>query len=272
MSKKNRSKNGSVGATEAPSRDNSPHVAQRDKLKDSIEIRNFPWTDKQKLLIDLILDKDNSIIFVSGPAGTAKTLVGVYCGLLLLNQKRVSDILYIRSVIESASKSIGALPGEISDKFCPFLMPMEDKLEELIKKCDADRLIKESRISAMPINFLRGASFNAKFILADEVQNMDYKEITTLVTRMGKFSKLVICGDYRQSDINGKSGFKKMFDLFNDEISKQNGIHCFEFTIEDVMRSGVVKYILEKLEQHQKDNTPLHSSGHNKNESMFPEK
>ena len=88
---------------------------------------------------------------------------------------------------------------------------------------------------------------------------MDEKELKTLITRIGQYSKLIVCGDSRQSDINGKSGFKKMFNIFNDEESKQNGIFCFEFTTDDVMRSGVTKFILEKLDRIQAQN-----------ESMFP--
>lgn len=68
------------------------------------------------------------------------------------------------------------------------------------------------------------------------------------MTRIGKFSKLIICGDSKQSDINGKSGLRKMFDLFNDEESKQNGVHCFTLGKEDIVRSEIVKYIVEKLE------------------------
>ena len=65
---------------------------------------------------------------------------------------------------------------------------------------------------------------------------------------MGKFSKLVVAGDPGQSDLNGRSGFMKMFDLFNDESSRKEGIHCVSLTKEDVVRSGVLRYILERIE------------------------
>lgn len=231
--------------------DSSPIVTQRNKLKDTLNIKPFPWTEKQRSFIDLALDKKTKIIFLNGPAGTSKTLLGVYVGLELVagTNKRMSDIIYVRTVVESASKGLGYLPGEFEDKFAPFLMPLEDKLEELISVGDIQKLKGDSRISAIPINYLRGASFNAKFILADESQNFDFKELTTLITRLGKFSKMIICGDTRQSDINGKSGFKKMFTIFNNEQSRDNGIHCVEFDKEDVMRSEEVKFILEMLER-----------------------
>ena len=75
-------------------RDSSPVVFQRKKIDYELKIREFPWTDKQKELISLILSKDVKILFLNGPAGTSKTLTSVYCGLKLLNDKKVSDFLY----------------------------------------------------------------------------------------------------------------------------------------------------------------------------------
>ena len=86
-------------------------------------------------------------------------------------------------------------------------------------------------------------------IVADEAQNFTFKELVTLITRLGKNSKLFICGDFMQTDINGRTGYKKMFDLFNDEESRRKGIHSFSFTIEDIMRSQLQKYIIEKLQK-----------------------
>jgi len=230
-------------------KDSSPQVHQRDKISFDLHIRErSDFTPRQIELINLILDKKISIIFLSGPAGTAKSYLSIYAGLKLLNKHSVSDIIYIRSIIESASKSLGSLPGDADLKLEPFLMPLHDKLEELLPKDEIDRLVKEKRAIGIPVNYLRGASINAKFILVDEAQNLDFKELTTVITRLGKFSKLVIAGDPSQSDLNGKSGFMKMFDLFNDETSKNNGIECFSFTKNDIVRSGILRYVIERIE------------------------
>ena len=231
-------------------KDSSPVVPQRTKFKDTLNIKEFNWTPKQIELIDLILNRHCKVLFLNGPAGTSKTLLAVYCGLVLLNEKKCSDIIYARTVIESASKGMGFLPGEAESKFAPFMMPLEDKLDELLSPGDVKKLKDDHRLHPIPVNFLRGASFNAKVIIADEAQNFDFKELTTLITRLGKFSKMIICGDTRQSDLNGKTGFKPMFDLFDDEQSRNNGIYTFEFGIQDVMRSEEVKYILEKLDTY----------------------
>lgn len=229
--------------------DKSIKVPQRDKIDFPLNIRmRQDLTENQKKLIDLILDKNTKLVFIDGPAGTSKTFVAIMAGLMLLNKHSVSDILYVRSIAESASKSLGSLPGTQEEKIMPFLMPMIEKLDELLPKDEVTRLVKEERVSGTPINYLRGASFNARFILADESQNLTKKELTTLVTRLGQFSKMIVAGDKEQSDINGQSGFSHFFDLFNDEESRENGIHCFAFTKDDIVRSGILRYIIGRLE------------------------
>jgi len=229
--------------------DTTPRVHQNSKIGFELQIieRN-DFTPKQKELIDLIEDKSTRAVFIQGPAGTSKTFTAIYAGLRLMNRKSISDIVYVRSIAESASKSLGSLPGEANDKMEPFLMPLYDKLEELLPSNQLKQLVKEERIQGIPVNYLRGASINAKFVVIDEAQNLTFEEITTSITRIGKFSKFIIVGDPLQSDIGKKSGFMDMFDLFNDEESRSQGIHCFSFTRDDIVRSGVLKYIIEKIE------------------------
>lgn len=233
----------------AASTDRSSPIYQRDKLTFDLHIRQrHDLTARQKEVVDLMLDKKTKVLFLSGPAGVSKTFLAVYAGLLLLQKRTVSDIVYVRSVVESASKGLGYLPGSSDEKLAPFLMPLRDKLDELLPRAEVDKLIKEKRVEGVPIGHLRGASFNARFIVSDESQNLDRKELTTLITRLGEFSKLIILGDPAQSDINGKSGFMPFFDLFNDETSRKHGIHCFSFTKDDIVRSGILRYIVERLE------------------------
>ena len=175
--------------------------------------------------------------------------MAAYCALKKLKQYDDLDLLYVRTVIASADKGMGALPGDIDDKFSPYMAPIEDKLRELLPATTgiASELIKKKRVQAMPINFLRGANWINKVVIADEAQNFTFKELTTLMTRLGHNSQLFICGDYMQSDINGKSGFKDMFDLFDDKASQKNGIQCFSFGLEDIKRSAILSYIIKKI-------------------------
>ncbi len=211
--------------------------------------KKFRFTAKQVHFLDILLNPDNSIIFVSGPAGTSKTYMALYAAVQLMIDDSERQLLYVRSIAESADKGLGSLPGDIGEKFDPFLMPLYDKLEEIVLTQDVIALKTAERIAALPINFLRGASWVNKIVVTDEAQNFTFKELTTLITRVGQGTKLIICGDTMQSDINGKSGFNKMIGAFDDEESKAHGVQTFAFTHEDIVRSEILKFLVRKLEK-----------------------
>ena len=252
MSKKKRLQNKKLKQEEqikplTQQKDKSPVVHQRNKIEHYLTILHRELTEKQQKFIELALDKKVKLLLVSGPAGSTKTYLSVLATLLLMNEKKVSDILYVRSIVESADVKMGTLPGEADDKLSPYKRPLIDKLDELLPKEDIQYLIKDNRIEGLPVGYLRGLNWNAKAIVADEMQNCTKKELITLMTRTGEFSKVFICGDPQQSDINGRSGFQSIFNLFNDEESKEHGIYTFEFTEDDILRSALVKFIVQKI-------------------------
>ena len=174
MSKKKPSKRGTVEIPTVhtePVEDTSPYVFQRDKINFQLQIKDLPWTENQKKIIETFLDKKTKVLFLKGPAGTSKTTLAMYCGLTLLNKKRVSDLVLVRSAVESSDSKLGFLPGDIIEKFNVYLTPFHDKFSELLNKPQIDKLQKDNRITICPINFARGLHFSAKFICADEIQN-----------------------------------------------------------------------------------------------------
>ena len=160
------------------------------------------------------------------------------------------DVFYVRTIAESGEKNLGSLPGDVNEKFHPFMMPLQDKLEELLEKEQIKMLIDENIIQCAPINYLRGASWANKLIIADESQNFTRKELVTLITRIGENSKYFICGDPMQSDINGKTGFAPIMEIFDNKESREKGIYTFKFTDEDIVRSEILKFIVNKLENN----------------------
>jgi phosphate starvation-inducible protein PhoH len=238
-------------------KDTSPRVHQREKINFTLNLKGLDWTEKQKAFIELATNKDTKIIFLSGPAGTSKSILAVYCSLLLLNEKRISDIIYIRTIVESATQSMGTLPGDENDKLKFFVAVLNDKLEELLPSGDIKRLHMDERVKGMPVNYLRGASYNAKAVIVDEAQNGTFGELLTSLTRIGKFTKYFILGDPMQTDLRNKdqSGFKPMYNIFNTEEARQQGIYCVEFSKEDIMRSEILKFIIEQVENY-KNQTP----------------
>ncbi len=234
-------------------KDKSPIVHQAQKLERPVIIRQRPdLTNKQKEFLKLALDNNTKIMFISGPSGSSKSFLATLAVLELMNLKKVSDLVYIRSIVESSDNKMGYLPGSAEEKLTPYLEPLMEKLDELLFAADINVLLKEKRIDGKPTGFLRGLSWNAKGIIMDEAQNSTFKELTTLLTRVGHFSKLFVCGDPMQSDINGKSGFEKMCNVFSDQESREKGIHVFYLTEEDIVRSEIVKFIVKKLELYNK--------------------
>lgn len=232
--------------------DTSNFVPQRDKINiKNLEIREFKWTEKQKQLIETIKSKDCQLIFISGPAGSSKTLSSIYSLLYLLNERKISDITYIRSAVESSDSHIGFLPGTIDEKMQFYEIPLIDKLNELLPRQQVEQLMKDERVTSFPPNFCRGLSFNAKGIVLDEGQNSSYKEILTLITRLGKFCKCIVLADPEQTDLkNGnRGGFEKLFEVFDNEESRANGIYTFRFTEDDIVRSGLCQYIVKKVKE-----------------------
>ena len=245
-----------VSKTSEPIKDTSPRVPQREKIDYTLNLRGLDWTEKQKAFIELATHKDTKIVFLSGVSGTSKSILAVYCALLLLNQKKVSDLIYVRTIVESASISLGSLPGTVDDKILNFISVLNDKLEELLPTGDIKKLITDERIKGIPVNYLRGASYNAKAVIIDEAQNATFSEITTALTRIGKFTKYFVLGDPMQTDLRYKeqSGFKPMFDIFNTEQARAEGLYCVEFGKEDIMRSEILKFIIEQIENYRAQN------------------
>jgi len=229
--------------------DKSPYAFQGKKQDFNIPItEKIPWTEKQLRFNELAQSKECKILFVSGVAGTGKSLLSVYAALNAINAKKVSDLVYLRSAVESSSSKLGFLPGTAEDKLSPYLEPLMDKLSELIGEGNTQEIIKRQLVSARPINYLRGCQFSGKYVILDEAQNLTFTEMQTFLTRVGEFSKVIIAGDPMQSDIGNRSCFTKVFDSFDNETAQENGIYTFKFGKEDIVRSKILKFIVEVLE------------------------
>jgi len=234
--------------------DNSPKIFQREKIDYTLSIRDYPLTEKQKAFLELATHRDTRIILLSGPAGSSKSFLGVLSALTLLNQKKISDFFYTRPIIESSDSGsrLGFLPGDYNDKIAPYEQVLVDKLEELLNKGDKDKLEKDERFKTLTVNYLRGASLTAKMGIVDESQNYTFGELKTILTRIGKYSKFIVCADPSQSDLpHGKQGgFEKLFEHFkNKEEAEKQGIFCIKFENSDILRSELCAYLVEELEK-----------------------
>jgi phosphate starvation-inducible PhoH-like protein len=212
--------------------------------------RKFNFTENQIDFLKTAFDPKTKLLFLSGPAGTAKTYMAAYSALqMMMDSDLQKGILYIRSIAESAQRSMGALPGDLKEKFAVFASPFYDKLDEILNVQDIKFLREKGMFDCIPVNYVRGANWSDTVVIVDEAQNFSYSELLTVLTRIGEDSKIIICGDAMQSDINN-SGFSNIFNIFNDQESQDNGVVCKEFTADDIKRSEIVKFIVSKLEKN----------------------
>lgn len=195
---------------------------------------------------------------------THNTSLSVYCSLMLMNEKKISDLVYVRSLVQSKDGQTGYLTGSLEEKTQFYNIPLLDKLEEFLPPSQVNQLIKDQRVVCYPTSMLRGYNWAAKSVILDESTNMTFDSLLTATTRLAEHSKLFVLGDIKyQNDLGKLSGFKKFVNIFNTEDCRKNGIFYFSFGKEDIMRSAFCKFVMEKVEEYEfiQDKS-----------SMFPEK
>ena len=183
----------------------------------------------------------NDITFSSGPAGTGKTYCAGAYAADILRDGLVEKIIITRPTVEAGEK-FGALPGELEEKYAPFIEPFMDVLNERLGKSYVTYLIKAGKIVASPLSFMRGKTFKDCVVILDEAQNTTPVQMSMFLTRIGENCKMIIDGDVKQTDIYGISGLK-------DALGRLQGIKSIgmvEFTVDDIIRHGIIKSILER--------------------------
>lgn len=212
------------------------------------DLKTFePLTDNQKEFFHAYKRQDY-FIALHGVAGTGKTFIAMYKALeeVLDKSNPFRRIIIVRSAVPS--REIGHLPGDLNEKTEIYRQPYRQICHTLFGRLDAyQRLEEQGYIEFISTSFIRGMSFDDAIILVDEMQNMNYEEIDTVMTRVGYRSKIIWCGDYRQTDLrksHDKTGILKFFDI----AYHMKAFTRIEFTADDIVRSSLVKdYILAKL-------------------------
>jgi len=142
-------------------------------------------------------------------------------------------------------KDIGALPGELDEKIRPYLMPMEENLKFFLGRELYSNMLKEKRIRYEPLEVMRGATFHNAYMILDEAQNCTIEQIKMFITRMGEYSKVLINGDIKQTDLRGTSGLLQCI----DRLDGTEGVGVSQLYYEDIQRNGIIGRILEALEE-----------------------
>lgn len=182
-----------------------------------------------------------------GYAGTGKTFCALYLALNeILNKDSPYDkIVIIRSVVPS--RDMGFLPGSMKEKIQVYEEPYREICDSLFGRGDGYDILKmKGIIQFTTTSYLRGLTFNKAIVILDESQNLIDSELNTVMTRMGDESRMIVCGDYRQTDLN-RHHEKEGIINFLKIIDRINTFQSVSFQREDVVRSGLVKqWILAK--------------------------
>lgn len=228
-------------------------MRRRKPLNSDIMVDVTPLTDNQKIFFDEYAKGKN--VFAYGAAGTGKTFVGLYLALKdVLDEKTPYDKVYIvRSLV--ATREIGFLPGDHEDKSSLYQIPYKNMVKYMFEmSSDADfemlygNLKSQETISFWSTSFIRGTTLDNAVVLVDEMQNLNFHELDSIITRIGENSKIIFCGDATQSDLtktNERNGILDFMKIINNMTYDFSTV---EFGVDDIVRSGLVKnYIVTKL-------------------------
>lgn len=207
-----------------------------------------PITENQRKTFELF--DEGKHLLLTGTAGTGKTFLSLYLSLsdMMLPDCEQNKIYIIRSVVPT--RDMGFLPGNQKEKMKVYEAPYYGICTELYGRSDAYEILKQKNaIEFMSTSFVRGITMNDCFVIVDEMQNLTFHELDSIVTRIGKNCKVIFSGDFRQTDLT-KEQEKGGLHNFIRIIDRISDFGCVNFTAEDIVRSRLVKeYIIarEKL-------------------------
>lgn len=208
-------------------------------------IRIEPITENQKKVFEAWAENKNLVL--SGSAGTGKTFIALYLALKeFFDNKNVYDnIIIMRSIVPT--RDTGFLPGSIEEKREPFTLPYKFIFNELFDLPGSyNKMICAKQLKFESTSFIRGCTFDGSIVIVDEMQNLNFHELDSVITRVGHDTKIIFCGDYMQSDFkyeDEKIGIHKFINI----VEQMRFFKIINFGWEDIVRSDLVRdYIMTK--------------------------
>lgn len=196
-----------------------------------------PQTDNQDLVFDHY-DKGRNLL-LTGSAGSGKTFVSLYLALQDVARGKYERVHVVRSIV--SSRDPGFLPGSLKEKVRVYEAPYMSVCSDLYRHGGAyDNLKSRGIIEFTTTSFIRGTTFNDCVLIVDEIQNMRFAELDTIITRVGRNCRIVLVGDFRQTDLL-RADEKRGLGDFVRVIKRMGGFGIVEFTHDDILRSDVVR-------------------------------
>ncbi len=204
-------------------------------------------TENQQRAFDYFLEGYNLIL--SGSAGSGKTMLALYLGLKSLLLRKYEKVVIVRSIVPT--RNIGFLKGTQQEKECVYEQTYLNLVNKLLPTIPNayDVMKKEKTIEFTSTSFIRGNNIDKAVVIIDEFSNLTYHELSSVITRLGENVRVIFSGDFYQSDLRysdekeGVLKFLKVLSLMEEDFKR------VDFTIDDVVRSGLVKRFL--LAEHE---------------------
>jgi len=200
---------------------------------------NITLSDEQKEVKEVILKSEVSVL--TGDAGTGKSLLGAQIVLDLLYSGTLSRVIISRPMVEAGEK-LGTLPGDIDEKLSPYTSAIYDNLNRLKSPEEIQKFIDDGKIIVLPVGVMRGFNLMDSVMIVEEAQNLTFKQVEMILTRICEGAKIILIGDSDQCDLKDTrdSGFP-----FIKTIAGIEGYAVL--TLTENHRSKIVKLILEKF-------------------------
>lgn len=202
---------------------------------------------KQKFFLTEI--KNHDITICDGIAGSGKTYIALYEGLLGVLTKRFEKVILCKSVISTPNEEIGFIPGSIEEKMEPHIISYKGNMKKMVNNEEnVERLFKEKKVEILPLAYIRGVTLDKSYIIIDESQNITMDLFKSIITRIGDDSKMVFLGDIEQVDFNQEkkrkqSALQHIIDIFKDE----DYIGYCHFNDDEVIRNPIIPKVIKKL-------------------------
>jgi len=203
-----------------------------------------PRTDGQRRFVAAI--EASTLTLGIGPAGTGKTYLAIVMAVRALKRREVSRLILSRPAVE-AGERLGFLPGDLREKFDPYMRPLFDALAELLDDGAVNKYMERGTLEVAPLAYMRGRTLSDAFVILDEAQNATDDQLKMFLTRLGSGSKMVVTGDVTQIDlpVGQRSGLRRAA----ARIGTLEEISVVELTDADIVRHPLVARIVRAYER-----------------------
>ena len=195
--------------------------------------------------------QENVLTYINGYAGSGKTLLALYAALNAFHGNQIDKIFITRPYV--TTEDVGFLPGGLDEKYDPFMAPIMDNLMKLYPDrhksngiSKINQYIERGEIEIAPLGFMRGRTITDAYLILDEAQNITAEQLKMAMTRIGKGSKMIICGDLKQCDLkkNQVSGIWMLQEIINRGRVQSIG----SVYLKENHRDGIVQQLLEEFD------------------------